>query len=122
RHVENATADMRLKPHHGQVGFARMAHKLLQLGDRHTELRVGAGGTDVMMVTPANAGVDANENLTIAENIRPRRHDVSVVYGDSHSLFERPLVLAARREVRRIENAGPIDLGEKLDRAFDLTT
>src|SRR5262245_35242537 len=84
RHVENPTAYMGLKPYYIEADLACMAHERLQIRDRYAELGMGARGAHMVMMAATRSGVDADEDLAIAEYIRPRRQRIGIIYGDSY--------------------------------------
>src|SRR6185437_3265743 len=110
------------EPYDFYAGLARMPYELLQLRDRHTELRMSAGSAHMMMVAAANTSVDAHENLTITENIRPCGDHIRVVHSDANTTLKRPNVLLARREIRCIQNPLRLDVREQFKRSCHLAT
>ena len=68
----------------------------------------------------ALARVDADEEVAALEDLRPLPQREQVVERDPDALLERPLVLAARREVRREQDSLAIDARQHLEHARDL--
>ena len=68
----------------------REARDLVELLDRHAELRLRAGRAHVMVMAAADAGVDAQEHAPALEDVRPVLQHVQVVDGDVHALRRAP--------------------------------
>ena len=101
--------------------FRASSRQLLEVGHRHAELGVRTGRAHMMMMSSAHAGIDAHEDLAIAEQAPPFRQRVQVVDRDLHAALERPGILLARGEVRRVEHAAA-DRGPERARALAPTS
>ncbi len=71
RHIENAAPDMRLQPDNPYTAVARVLRKLLQLANRDAKLGVGSRRAHVVVVSSPIASIDADENLTLLEQLGP---------------------------------------------------
>src|SRR5438552_14314904 len=120
RDVENPAADVRLEADDPRASLAGQPGAVGELRDRHAELRARAGGAHVSVVAATDAGVDAHEDVTVAEELRPAVERVSVVDRHPHSTLERPGVLRARCEIRRIEDACGLEIGKEREYPLDL--
>src|SRR5690606_8950850 len=103
-----------------RTGARQQLVELVDLEKRHAELRVHAGRADVLVVAPALPRVDTDEHFLALEKLRPVLQGVEIVERDPDVLAERPLVLAARCEVRREQNALAVDARKELEDALDL--
>src|SRR5262245_468893 len=82
---------------------------------------MNAGRTHLVVMAAPVAGIDANEYLTITEQLWPRFQRMEIVERHPDAgLGETPLVFLTRREVRREENALAIDAGQRLHHVLDL--
>ena len=68
-HVEHAAAVVRVQADDARAGLTRVLRQLVELSDRHAELRVRAGRADVMVMAAARARIHAHENLAAAEHL-----------------------------------------------------
>src|SRR5207237_8279007 len=105
RDVENPAADVRLEADDPRASLAGQPGAVGELRDRHAELRARAGGAHVSVVAATDAGVDAHEDVMVAEELRPGVERVRVVDRDPHPALERPGLLRARRQLPRIARA-----------------
>ncbi len=103
--VEHAAAGMRMQAVDGDAARLRQPRDLIELFGRNAELRLGARGLHVVVMAAADAGVDAQEHALALEGIEPVLQHEQVVDGHVHAQRERALVLGARREVRREQDA-----------------
>src|SRR5690606_25753924 len=117
---QHAAARVRMEPDDLDAGLANAPLQLVELEQRHAELRVGARRAHVLVMAAALPGIDANEHLRAAEQLRPRLERVEVIQREPHALLERPLVLVPRREIRREQNPLAVDVREQLEHALDL--
>src|SRR5690554_5019227 len=103
---------MRMEADDARAGRADARLELVELEQRHAELRMRAGRADVLVMTAALPGIDAYEDLCAAEQLGPRLERVEIVEGKPHALLERPLVLGARREIRREQDPLAVNVRE----------
>ena len=94
--------------------------ELVDLEQRDAELRVHAGRAHVLVMAAALARVDADEDLLALEALRPMPQRKQVVERDPDALLERLLVLGARREIRREQNALAVEVRQHFEHARDL--
>src|SRR5690606_14957172 len=117
---QDAAAGMRVQADDARARRPHTPLELVELEQRHAELRVRAGRADVLVMTASLPGVDTNEDVGAAEDLRPRLERVEIVEREPYALLDRPLVLGARREIRREQDALAVDVREKLEDPPDL--
>src|SRR5579872_413946 len=71
-----------------------------------------------MVVAGTYTGVDADEDLTIAEEVSPLRQHIRVVDGYLHPALECPRILLAGSKIRRVEDTSRIEVREKCQDAL----
>ena len=64
--------------------------ELVDFEQRHAELRMHAGRADVVVMTAAVAGVDADEHVAAAEQLAPLAQRMQVVERQLHALLQAP--------------------------------
>ena len=117
--VEYAAAGVGMKAHDARPERRDPALELVELEERHAELRMHAGGAHVVVVTAPVAGIDAHQQVAPAEQFAPVTQRMQVVERHPRSALERPLVLVAGRKVGRKQDLLPIDGGDGLEHPLD---
>src|SRR5215470_1211378 len=105
---------MRVQADDPRTRLLRELHELVDLEQRHAELRVRAGGAHVLVVAAALARVDADEQVAALESLRPVTQRIEIIERDPNALLERALVFLPRREVRREQNSAAVDLRQQV--------
>ena len=119
-HVEHAAAGMCVQAHDARAHAGDKSLELVEFEERDAKLRMHAGRPDVVVMTATVAGVDADQDVAAAERFTPMPQRMQVVERDPHALRERPLVLLARREIRREQHLAPVDVRHHLQDASHL--
>ena len=117
---QHAAARVRVQADDARAGLRRELDELVDLEQRNAELRVHAGRAHVLVMAAALARVDADEDLLALEALRPMLQRKQVVERHPDALLERLLVLCARREIRREQNALAVDVRQHLEHARNL--
>src|SRR6202022_3022028 len=105
RHVEYAAAGVGVQTDDAGPGAVHQRLELCRLGDGPSEFRMRPGGSNVMMMTPSESRVDAQEYFPAAEQLGPHLEGIQVVQRHMHAELATILLFAAGREVRREQHA-----------------
>src|SRR5690606_2227921 len=92
----------------------------LQLLRRNAELALRTGRPHIFVMAVPPTGVDPNDELPPLEYLRPGLQRIQIVERHEHASLESRHVFFPGREIRREEDAPPVDLRKQLEDEMDL--
>jgi hypothetical protein len=110
-HFEHAAAGVRVQSDDARTDRGDQPVELVEFEQRDTELRVHAGGPDVVVMAAPEARVHAHQHVAAAEQGAPLAQRVEIVDRQVHAVLDGPLVFAARSEVRCEQQLAGVDAG-----------
>ncbi len=88
--VEDAAAAVRVQADDPRAGVPDQPFEFVDFETRDAELRMHAGGLDVLVVSAAMTRIDADEQLDALEQFRPGLQRIQVVQRDEQSPCRSP--------------------------------